>query len=178
MKSDKKKITFKTQLGDTLNVTTKDNLYHMDFPARPPKLQEHFNLFLLKDALGKKPVKVFAYRDLIAVYDSEDDIRAICPDMEKLKQLKFPSIVVTAIGRDVDFVSRNFAPKLGIPEDPVTGSTHCELIPYWSKILNKKEMIAYQLSERGGMVYCNFKHDRVSIGGEAVTFLRGEIEVV
>ena len=98
--------------------------------------------------------------------------------MEKLKQLEFPSIVATSIGRVADFVSRNFAPKLGIPEDPVTGSTHCELIPYWSEVLDKKQMIAHQLSDRGGIIYCDNNHDRVSIGGEAVTFLRGEIELL
>ena len=92
-----------------------------------------------------------------------------------LKELEFPAVVVTAIGDKADFVSRNFAPKLGIPEDPVTGSAHCELIPYWSKILNKKEMLAYQLSERGGKIYCIDNNERVSIGGEAITFFRGEI---
>ena len=97
--------------------------------------------------------------------------------MEKLKKLNYPAVIVTAPGDNIDFVSRNFAPKLGIPEDPVTGSAHCELIPYWSKILNKQEMIAYQLSERGGKIYCIDKNERVSIGGEAITFLRGEIEL-
>ena len=174
---DKNKLIFKTHLGDTLNVIFKDNLYLMDFPSRPPRLLEDFDLSLLHEALGKKPIKVFTYRDLIAIYDNEDEIRSIIPDMEKLKQLEFPSVVATSIGRDVDFVSRNFAPRLGIPEDPVTGSTHCELIPYWSDQLNKKEMIAHQLSERGGRIYCTNNRERVSIGGEAVTFLRGEIEV-
>ena len=110
-------------------------------------------------------------------YKNEEDIKSIYPDMEKLKKLNYPAVIVTAPGDNVDFVSRNFAPKLGIPEDPVTGSAHCELIPYWSKILNKKEMIAYQLSERGGKIYCIDKNERVSIGGEAITFLRGEIEL-
>ena len=97
--------------------------------------------------------------------------------MEKLKELDCPAVIVTAPGDKVDFVSRNFAPKLGIPEDPVTGSAHCELIPYWSKVLNKKELFAYQISERGGKLYCTHNEDRVTIGGEAVTFLRGEIEI-
>ena len=176
--TDKKNLIFKTNLGDSLNVTFKDNFYLMDFPSRPPKLLEDFELSQLEEALGKKPIKVLAYRDLIAIYDNEDDIRSINPDMEKLKQLEFPSIVATSIGRVADFVSRNFAPKLGIPEDPVTGSTHCELIPYWSEVLDKKQMIAHQLSDRGGIIYCGNNHDRVSIGGEAVTFLRGEIEVL
>lgn len=114
---------------------------------------------------------------MVAIYDNEEVIRSIYPDMEKLKKLNYPAVIVTAPGNNSDFVSRNFAPKLGIPEDPVTGSAHCELIPYWSKKLNKKEMIAYQLSERGGKIYCIDKNERVSIGGEAITFLRGEIEL-
>ena len=177
-KVNKNKLIFKTHLGDILNVTIKDNLYLMDFPSRPPKLLDDFDLLLLQEALGKKPIKVLTYRDLIAIYDNEDDIKSISPDMEKLKKLDFPSVVATSIGKEVDFVSRNFAPKLGISEDPVTGSTHCELIPYWSEVLNKKEMIAYQLSDRGGTIYCSNNLNRVSIGGEAVTFLRGEIELI
>ena len=86
--------------------------------------------------------------------------------------------MVTSIGDNSDFVSRNFAPKLGIPEDPVTGSSHCELIPYWSKKTNKQKMIAFQVSERGGKIYCTNNVNRVLIGGEAITFLRGEIELI
>ena len=158
-----------------MNVKFKDDLYIMDFPSRPPKLVEDVDK--LHEALGQKPKKVLAHRDAIAVYDNEEDIKSIYPDMEKLKQLEYPAVIVTAAGKNIDFVSRNFAPKLGIPEDPVTGSAHCELIPYWSKILNKKEMLAHQLSERGGKIYCVDNNDRVSIGGGAVTFLRGEIEL-
>ena len=83
--------------------------------------------------------------------------------------------MVTSKGDNSDFVSRNFAPKLGIPEDPVTGSSHCELIPYWSNKINKKDMIAFQVSERGGKIYCKYNGNRVLIGGEAITFLRGVI---
>ena len=97
--------------------------------------------------------------------------------MEKLKNLDYPAVIVTAPGNEVDFVSRNFAPKLGIPEDPVTGSAHCELIPYWSKIFNKKVLIANQISKRGGKLYCTYNGDRVTIGGNAITFLKGEIEI-
>mgnify|MGYP003329276792 FL=1 len=113
----------------------------------------------------------------MAVFENEEDIKSMIPNMEKLEKLDYASVIITAPGRDVDFVSRNFAPKLGIPEDPVTGSAHCELIPYWSKILNKKELLAHQISERGGKLYCTHNEDRVTIGGEAVTFLRGEIEI-
>ena len=174
-KINSNKITFKTKINDTLNVSFKDNLYLMDFPSRPPKQINEINL--IAGALGKKPVNILAHRDVVAIYDNEEVIRSIYPDMEKLKKLNYPAVIVTAPGNNSDFVSRNFAPKLGIPEDPVTGSAHCELIPYWSKKLNKKEMIAYQLSERGGKIYCIDKNERVSIGGEAITFFRGEIEL-
>ena len=168
-------INFQTKIGDTLKVNLDKNLYIMDFPSRPPKNINEIDI--LYEALGKKPRELLAHRDLIAIFDNEEEIKSIIPNMSKLMQLSYPSIVISAIGNEVDFVSRNFAPKLGIPEDPVTGSSHCELIPYWSKILNKNEMIAHQLSERGGEIYCGLDNDRVSLGGEAITFLRGEIEI-
>jgi len=170
-----KTINFKTKIGDTLKVIFKNNLYVMDFPSRPPVTIDEIDN--LSNALGKRPKNLLAHRDLIVIFDNEDDIKSMNPNLDKLKQINYPSVVITALGNEVDFVSRNFAPKLGIPEDPVTGSSHCELIPYWSKILNKKEMIAYQLSERGGKIYCGHNNDRVSLGGEAITFLRGEIEI-
>ena len=147
----------------------------MNFPSRPP--EEDNNIELVSEALRKKPLALFRHRDAVAVYENEGDIKSMIPNMEKLEKLDYASVIITAPGRDVDFVSRNFAPKLGIPEDPVTGSAHCELIPYWSKILNKKELLAKQISERGGKLYCTHNGDRVTIGGEAVTFLRGEIEI-
>ena len=169
------KIIFKTKIGDTLTVTLNDNLFIMNFPSRPPELEN--NLELVAEALGKKPKSLLRHRDALAVFNNEEDIKSISPDMEKLKKLDYPAVIVTAPGDKVDFVSRNFAPKLGIPEDPVTGSAHCELIPYWSKILNKKQLFAHQISERGGKLYCTLNEDRVTIGGEAITFLKGEIEI-
>ena len=108
------------------------------------------NIEAVSEALGKKPLELFRNRDAVAVFKNEEDIKSMTPSMDKLKKLDYPAVIVTAPGEKVDFVSRNFAPKLGIPEDPVTGSAHCELIPYWSKILNKKELLANQISERGG----------------------------
>ena len=169
------KIIFKTKIGDSLIVSKKKNLLIMNFPSRPPKLYN--NIELVSEALRKKPLALFRHRDAVAVFENEDDIKSINPDMEKLKELDCPAVIVTAPGSKVDFVSRNFAPKLGIPEDPVTGSAHCELIPYWSKVLKKKELFANQISKRGGKLYCTHNGDRVTIGGEAVTFLRGEIEI-
>ncbi len=174
-KIDKHELIFKTKIGDTLKVTINDNLYLMDFPSRPPKRVNEIDL--LSEALGKEPIEILAHRDLIAVFNNQDEISSLNPDLEKLKQIDYPSVVVTSKGNHSDFVSRNFAPKLGIPEDPVTGSSHCELIPYWSNKINKKEMIAFQISERGGKIYCTNKNSRVLIGGKAITFLRGEIEL-
>jgi PhzF family phenazine biosynthesis protein len=169
------KIIFKTKIGDILTVTQKDTLFIMNFPSRPPQLEN--NIKSVAEALGKKPKSLLRHRDAVAVFDNEEDIKSISPNMEKLKKLDYPAVIVTAPGNKVDFVSRNFAPKLGIPEDPVTGSAHCELIPYWSKILNKKELFAHQISERGGKLYCTLNEDRVTIGGEAITFLKGKIEI-
>ena len=169
------KIIFKTEIGDTLTVTKENNLFIMNFPSRPPELDK--NIESVSEALGKKPLGLFSHRDAVAVFKNEEDIKSITPSMDKLKKLDYPAVIVTAPGEKVDFVSRNFAPKLGIPEDPVTGSAHCELIPYWSKILKKKELLANQISERGGKLYCTHNEDRVTIGGEAITFLRGEIEI-
>ena len=147
----------------------------MDFPTRNPKIEK--NIDKVADALGKRPKELYRHRDAVAVFENEKDIKNISPNMEKLKKLDCPAVIITAPGEKVDFVSRNFAPKLGIPEDPVTGSAHCELIPYWSKNLKKKELIARQISERGGELYCTDNDERVTIGGEAVTFFRGEIEI-
>jgi PhzF family phenazine biosynthesis protein len=168
-------LNFKSYTGENLIISFKNNLYTMNFPARPPQKIE--NIELVNEALGKRPKELLAYRDLIAVFDDQDEISSMDPDLEKLKQLNYPSVVITAPGYKSDFVSRNFAPKLGIPEDPVTGSSHCELIPYWSKIFKKKEMIAYQISSRGGKIYCKYNNERVDIGGEAITFLKGEINL-
>tara|TARA_B100001121_G_scaffold299247_1_gene307766 strand:- start:149 stop:931 length:783 start_codon:yes stop_codon:yes gene_type:complete len=170
-----KNIIFKTQIKDTLKVTIEENLYIMDFPSRPPINKDEIDI--LKDALGEKPIETLAHRDALAVYDNEETILSINPDLEKLKKLSYSSVIITAPGKKADFVSRNFAPKLGIPEDPVTGSAHCELIPYWSKKLSKKKMLAYQISDRGGEIHCIDNNERVSIGGEAITFLRGEIDL-
>ena len=175
LKVNLNEVIFHTKINDTLKVTYKKNLYLMDFPSRNPEIENNFDK--VADALGKRPKELYRHRDAVAVFDKEEDIKNMSPNIEKLKSLDYPAVIVTAPGNKVDFVSRNFAPKLGIPEDPVTGSAHCELIPYWSKILNKKELLANQISERGGKLYCTHNGDRVTIGGEAVTFLRGEIEI-
>jgi predicted PhzF superfamily epimerase YddE/YHI9 len=111
------------------------------------------------------------------VYEQEDQVRRLQPDLERVAALDTFAVIVTAPGKNSDFVSRFFAPKVGVPEDPVTGSAHCTLIPYWSKRFGKKELHSLQLSQRGGKLFCVDKGDRVSIGGTAAAFLSGIIRI-
>ena len=165
-------ITFETRSGD-LFVERNGKLLKMDFPARPPApcmLSE-----IMVKGLGQRPVEVLAADDYMAVFDSEATIRAITPDQSLLSQLDLRGVIVTARGTDVDFVSRFFAPKYGIPEDPVTGSTHCTLAPYWANKLGKNILSARQVSRRGGNIACEVNSGRVMLSGCAVTFMEAEI---
>jgi PhzF family phenazine biosynthesis protein len=168
-------VRFHTKLGDTLTVVAENGVLTMDFPSRPPSPSDDIDA--VAEALGARPSKFMAARDGFAVFESESDVRALKPDMTKLMALKYMGVIATAPGVEVDFVSRFFAPAHSIPEDPVTGSAHCESIPYWSEILGKTKLVARQISPRGGTVYCEYLGDRVKIGGRAVTFMRGEIEI-
>jgi predicted PhzF superfamily epimerase YddE/YHI9 len=120
---------------------------------------------------------VLAADDYVVVYETEAAIRALEPDMARLRKLDRRGVCVTARGRDVDFVSRFFAPRLGVPEDPVTGSAHCELAPYWAQRLGTHTLRARQVSRRGGEVFCRVNGDRVTLAGRAVTFMEGEIRL-
>lgn len=165
-------ITFETRSGD-LFVARKGRLLEMDFPACPPTsclLPE-----LLAAGLGQRPLAVLAADDYIAVFDNEATIRAITPDEALLGRLDLRGVAVTAPGVEVDFVSRFFAPKYGIAEDPVTGSAHCELAPYWANKLGKRILSAKQVSRRGGNIVCEVNADRVRLSGQAVTFMEAEI---
>lgn len=171
-KSDK--IEFNIKSGEVLNVTRSHNLLTMNFPAYEPKIIDQ-NLDELYDAFGVRPT-LFLYCNYgLAVFNNEAEIIEIIPNLNAIEKLSYNGIIVTAPGENVDFVSRFFAPKFGIPEDPVTGGAHCELIPYWSKRLNKKDMIAKQLSKRGGIIHCSYLGDRVNMGGEATTYMQGEL---
>lgn len=168
----KQVIIFETRSGE-LFVKKKGYLLEMDFPAAPPRpcgLSE-----TLVKGLGERPVEVLAADDYLAVFDSEATVRAIIPDYALLSQLDLRGVIATAPGVDVDFVSRFFAPKFGIPEDPVTGSAHCELAPYWAGKLDKNILTAKQVSRRGGNITCELKGDRVLLSGCAVTFMEAEI---
>jgi PhzF family phenazine biosynthesis protein len=165
-------INFKTRSGE-LSVTKKGKWLEMNFPACPPVPCE-ISETLVK-GLGQCPVEVLAADDYLAIFDSEAVIRAIKPNQALLSQLDLRGVVVSAPGTDVDFVSRFFAPKLGVPEDPVCGSAHCELAPYWANKLGKDSLRAKQVSRRGGNLICEVRGDRVFISGEAVTFMEAEI---
>jgi PhzF family phenazine biosynthesis protein len=167
-------INFETVKAGTLSVTKDGDKYTMDFPSRPAILIEP--PIGLAEALGEKqPLEVLRSRDYFLVYGSENDIKEISPDFFALSKMDTVGVIVTAPGKDVDFVSRFFAPGAGIPEDPVTGSAHCNLIPYWAGKLGKNKLHAYQLSARKGELWCELKGDRVLMSGKAVTYLKGEI---
>jgi len=128
-------------------------------------------------AFGKEPIEVWKSDDYIAVYENESDIVSLSPDFSILNKLECRGIIATAQGKETDFVSRFFAPRCGINEDPVTGSAHCELTPYWAKQLGKNKLSAAQLSKRGGKLQCELAGDRVLIAGKAITYLQGSIEI-
>ena len=169
-------INFETVKAGTLTVKKDGDKYTMDFPSRPPI---HIDAPVgLVEALGEKqPLEVLRSRDYFLVYESESDIRDISPDFFALSKMDTAGVIVTAPGDNSDFVSRFFAPGAGIPEDPVTGSAHCNLIPYWADKLGKTKLHAYQLSARQGERWCELKGDRVLMSGKAVTYLKGEIFV-
>ena len=168
------RVSFQTKSGE-LTVERDGDLYALDFPSRPPA---ECNVDPgLVDALGARPKLILAARDYLCVFDTEDDVRALAPNMDKLAATDRFAVIVTAPGRDCDFVSRFFAPAKGVPEDPVTGSAHCTLIPYWSKRLGKTELHARQISKRGGELWCRDSGERVRMAGHAVKFLEGRIEV-
>lgn len=158
-----------------LKVLRTGELLALDFPTRSPKAcpPPHG----LVEALGRAPARTFVSRDVMALYESEDEVRALSPDFERLRDVNAFAVIATAPGREADFVSRFFAPRAGVPEDPVTGSAHCTLIPYWARRLGRKRLRALQVSPRGGELFCELRGDRVSIAGRAVLYLEGTIEV-
>lgn len=158
-----------------LKVVRAGPLLALDFPARvPSRCQPPHGLV---EALGKLPLRTLVSRDLMAVYETEEDVRALAPDFARLAQVNAFAVIATAPGREADFVSRFFAPRAGIAEDPVTGSSHCTLIPYWAKRLGRKRLRALQVSPREGELYCELRGERVSIAGNVVLYLEGSLEV-
>jgi PhzF family phenazine biosynthesis protein len=169
-------VSFRSKSG-VLAVEARADLLALDFPARPPEPAGPAALEAVAAALGRRPEELLASRDYLAVFEGEDDVRALRPDMVRTAALDRMGVIVTAPGRDCDFVSRFFAPAVGVPEDPVTGSAHCTLVPYWSRRLSRASLFARQVSERGGELWCEDRGDRVSIAGRAALYLRGAIEV-
>ena len=165
-------IVFATQSGP-LTVERHGELLSMDFPALA--LQQVDAVDALSKGLGAAPKEVRLGRHYVAVFESQDQIETLLPQGEHLARLDRVGICVTAPGRDVDFVSRYFTTRAGLTEDPVTGSTHSSLIPYWSQRLGKRELLARQLSNRGGELYCAARGERVGIAGLAVLCLEGVI---
>ena len=167
---------FRTKSGELL-VVRKGDLLEMDFPSRPPVSVPVVPS--MSEALGARVLEAHQSRDLVLVLESTDVVRRLAPDMDQLQAIPDAfGVIVTAKGEgDADFVSRFFAPGAGIPEDPVTGSAHSTLIPFWAERLNKKSMKARQLSPRGGTLFCEHVGDRVKIAGTARLYLQGNIFV-
>ena len=167
-------IVFETASGD-LTVTVKDDFYFLDFPSRmpvPAALPE-----LIEKSLNISPKAVYKSRDYVLVYDAEQDIKNIKINRQIFDQINLGTggVIVTSKGTSCDFVSRFFTPQASILEDPVTGSAHCSLIPFWAKKLDKKELSAMQLSKRKGILNCTEKNDRVIISGQAKTYSIGKL---
>jgi PhzF family phenazine biosynthesis protein len=167
-------IHFTTQKAGTLKAMTKDSLYTLDFPSRMPEPCETPDGLLA--SLGvSTAVEVLRSRDYFVVLPNEEAVRNVEPDYTLMRELDTIGVIVTAKGHEADAVSRCFYPGAGIPEDPVTGSAHCNIVPYWSEKLGKTKLFCQQLSPRGGDLQCELVGDRVLMSGKCVLFLQGEI---
>ncbi len=171
---DAQKVVFTTLSGDLI-VTRKGELYEMEFPAYDLKKVDV--TAAMEDALGAPVKEAYIARDLLCVVDNEQTVRELTPDLEKIKQIDGLLVHVTARGRDEDCVSRSFAPKLSVAEDPVCGSGHCHIIPYWADLLGKNELVAYQASKRGGTLYCRREGSKIFMAGKAALYSIDELFV-
>jgi PhzF family phenazine biosynthesis protein len=168
------RVRFNSRSGP-LSVSRDGERLTLDFPAA--RLEPVAVPALLDSALGAKPLEVYAADDWLVLLDSAERVRRLQPSMALLKQLERRGVIVTARGDDCDFVSRFFAPRVGVDEDPVTGSAHTLLTPYWALRLGKLQLHARQLSARGGELHCELKGERVLIGGSVVPYLSGTITI-
>ncbi len=171
---ERSEVSFET-LSGILTVVRNGERYEMDFPGyelkEVPVTQE------MTEAIGAKPREAYLGRDLLCVFEDEAIIKSLQPDLDKVKDLDGLLLQTTAKGTAVDCVSRTFAPKLNVPEDPVCGSGHCHIVPYWMSMNDKKELIAYQASKRGGILYCRMEGDRVKLAGKAALYSVAELMV-
>lgn len=165
-------VCFDTRSG-VLTVSKREALLSMDFPSRPGEPGEAPEALLA--GLKVQPKEVLKARDYLVVLESEAAVRAVTPDFAELVKVDCTGIIVTGPGEKADFVSRFFAPRMGVPEDPVTGSSHCTLIPYWARKMGRQSLTAHQVSPRGGELRCEDLGPRVAIAGEARLYLEGSI---
>lgn len=166
------RVDFETMSG-VLTVTKEGSLFAMDFPAY--ELQKVEVTDAMEKALGARPQEAYLARDLVCVFDNEETVRSMQPDFTKMLELDGLLVNVTAPGKDFDCVSRSFAPKLNVAEDPVCGSGHCHILPYWQAKTGKNELIAYQASRRGGVIYAQLADGRCCLKGKAALFAKAEI---
>lgn len=173
------RVEFATQVAGTLPVTRSGDLFTLNFPSRPaepvPADSDQVRADIAAALGGGTPADILVARDYMVVYDDAASVAGLAPDFQALSRLDRAVLVTAPAGGEVDFVSRFFAPSHGIPEDPVTGSTHCTLTPYWSERLGKTELNARQLSKRGGQLKLKLSGDRVLISGTAVLYLEGTV---
>jgi len=186
-------VSFKTRKSGWLIVEKRDDLFEMDFPSRPPVGELPVGAGLARNdgfardelkargftrMLGVAPTKVLgSEEDILVVLENEQRVRDLEPNLTALARMDCRGLIVTARGKSADFVSRFFAPAVGIPEDPVTGSSHCVLVPYWAGVLKKESLHAIQVSKRGGELFCRDRGSRVSIAGRAALYLEGVITI-
>lgn len=173
VKPELTEITFTTLSGD-LTVVRRGDLYEMDFPAYELK-SVPVTEAMVEAMGGAVPKAAYMGRDLLCVFDDENTVRSMVVDQAKVRELDGLLLHVTAPGKDTDCVSRSFAPKCGVAEDPVCGSGHCHIVPYWAQQLQKDEIVAYQASRRGGTLYCRMNGSRVTLAGKVAVFSQAEI---
>lgn len=172
----KDRICFHSASGP-LHVLKQDDLFVLNFPARAIGPEAEITEALVS-CLGKRPVRLlWSNPNLLAIFESEQDVRSLNPDFREMKSLVDHGVIVSSTGKDFDFVSRFFAPSIGVDEDPVTGSAHCTLIPYWAGQLRKDKLKAFQASARGGELICENLGDRVTFAGNGALYLEGIIHI-
>lgn len=176
IEKDAEQITFTTQQAGLLKVIVKDEIYTLDFPSRMPIACEAPN-DLLKSLGVPSAIEILRSRDYFVVLPNEEAVTNVKPDFITMQKSDTIGVIVTAIGQTADVVSRCFYPGAGIAEDPVTGSAHCNIVPYWSNKLGKTKLFCKQLSSRGGELHCELKQDRVLMSGQCVFYMKGEISI-
>ncbi|MEO7982630.1 MAG: PhzF family phenazine biosynthesis protein [Bacteroidota bacterium] len=175
LKTKKKKVVFDSKSG-LLTVSKKKGVLEMDFPSWPAEPSTAYPAELLACLGNPEIAGVYKNREYLVELMNEEAVKNCNPDFSLMKKVD-KMLIITARGKEVDFVSRFFAPTSGIDEDPVTGSAHSQLIPFWSKKLGKNKMTAKQLSQRGGDIHCEQKGERVIIGGECIFYMKGQLEI-